>query len=207
MDFVELYYKNVHGYYPFETDENKIKSQKIIDYLSDAGISGGDIFTFIYNAPPSDFLSYEMLPESLWENSLLMKGSFYFHSELHILSKPPTWDPISKKEKMDPFYREMKIKYTFNDAVNYFYSQMKIDKLYMDEKRDLAAAKHLFDKFWKFNSKQIDVLLYCIDYAANQECKVKTLIEIGQYEIEVFEALERNMAEAKLHNLNKIIWR
>jgi hypothetical protein len=207
MDFVELYYENSQGCYPFEDDTNKIKSQKIIDYLIDAGIKTGDIYTFIENAPASDCLNAEMLPEWLWEDSLLKKDRFYLHPELHIISQPPTWSPC-KREINYPFYLEMKIKFTPMDIINYFYNKVGISKLGMDEKRDIAAVKYLKDKFWKFpQGNDIDLILYCIDYAADQEDKVKTLIEVGKYELEVYESYTARIAEAKLLNAYQIVWR
>jgi hypothetical protein len=208
MDYVEMYYNLAHGCYPFSNDDNKIKSQKVIDYLKECGIEPYQIFRFIETASSMDCLSPGMLPEWLWENSLLKKDKFYYHNSLHINSQVPSWDPLAKKEVIYDFYMEMKIKYTTEELLRYAYTTLKIDCVLIDEKRDKASLGYLLGKYQKFEFiEAIDVVLSLIDHAANQENRVRNLLDVSQYESEVYDMLLVKVAEAKLAKANKIVWR
>lgn len=212
MDFVEMYYSNVVGSYPFETDEYKNKSQKTIDYLLDAGVSEELICKFIEEAPANDYIASDMLPEWLWDNSLLCKDSFYFHNILQITSKPPSFDPRTGKETVSPFFLEMKITYTMNDLIRYFYRKIGLDLMLLDTKRDSAAFKYLLDRYAKVAQfvEPIDFVLSLIDHAksiSEDGNTVRSIFDIKNYEQEVYKNLQNKVAEATLAKANKIIWR
>jgi len=208
MDYVEKFYEDVHGCYPFSTDNNKIKSQKIIDYLIDAQVSEETIINFVENAPKVDYLNPDILPEELWNNSLLKKNTFYYHSILHIISPPPTWDPINNKSITDNFFLEMQIMFTKKDRMFYFYHQIQIDEVFIDEKKDLAALDYLLKKYKKFSQfEPIDFILSCIDYAHSKNDNIQNILDLTKYEIDVFNNFYNQVKNAEVQNANQIVWR
>jgi len=210
MDYAEFYYSQVVGHYPFDTDVFKNKTQKVIDYLIDAGISENDILRFIEESPPKDFLTPDDLPDWLWEGSLLKKDTFYYHNTLHIKPKAPVFNPHSNKEIVEDFYLEMKIKFTMEDLINYFYDTLMISRELMDYKRDEGAFNHLLNRYDKLQFvESIDFVLALID-----QCKptsyfstVHNVFDIRQAEAETFEMFKRMTAEAEYAKANVIVWR
>jgi hypothetical protein len=209
MDLVELYYGMIGGY-PSDNEENKIKSQNIIDYLKDCNIPEREIVTFICTAPVADKLSPTMLPDELWNNSFLKRDKFYYHNILHLTSAPPTWNPVTGVEKIVPFYLEMKILFTMQDIIRYFYKKMYIDTELIDVKKDTGSFNFLLGRYEKFKFVEpIDYLLAVIDHASrlDEERRIRSVLDIQQYEGEVFDMLQRKVAEASLAKANVIIWR
>lgn len=210
MDFVEHYYTTVLGYYPFETDCNKIKSQKIIDYLIDAGVTESEILSFVEDAPASDCLNKDMLPNWLWEGSLIKRDTFYYHNVLHIVSKPPMWNPRTQKEEVTKFFLEMKIKYTLEDLLNYYYKTFSIELALRDRKKDSGAIQYLLNRYSAIDFiEPLDFILHSIDYIKNlsEDNMITNILEINKCEQEVFSMLQCKTAQAKLSKADKIVWR
>jgi hypothetical protein len=212
MDFVEMYYSDVVGYYPCETDEYRIKSQKIIDYLTDAEVVTSLITKFIEEAPASDYLIPDMLPEWLWDESILKKNTFYYHNTLQITSKPPVFNPKTGIETVSPFFLEMRIQYSMDELIRYFYRKLNLDVALMDRKRDIASAKYLLDRYSRVATfiEPIDFVLALIDYANNMDEDERTLsniLDVKNNEQEVLKMLQAKVAEATVANANKIVWR
>lgn len=208
MDLVEVFYETIHGQYPFDTNEYKEISQKTIDYLKDNGLSDGEILKAIEEMERVNAITYDALPESLWQNSLLKKHKFYFHNQLQIRSPMPIWDPITNKTIAPKFYLEMRIKFTEKDLLDYFYKTMGVNSLLQDEKKDLAALKYLLDKYKKLQFiEPIDFVLFLIDFASGQEIKSHEVLSMCQYEATVIDVLQRKTEEAKLSKLNQVVWR
>lgn len=212
MDFVELYYSEVVGCYPFNTDDNRKKTQAVIDYLIDAGMSDEEIIRFVEHAPASDCLTPDLLPDWMWEGSLLKKNTFYYHNTLHILSKPPSWNPRTGKQSVDKFYMEMKIKYGMRELIRYFYRTLGVSVELMDLKRDEAGFKYLMERYRKFEPEvqALDFVLSLIDYAKHMdedEQSVTSILDIKRYEAQVLEISRTRAAEAALAKANAIVWR
>lgn len=212
MDFVEMYYSNVVGCYPFHTDDNRFKTQAVIDYLIDAGFSDGEILRFVENAPASDCLEPSFLPDWMWEGSLLKRDTFYYHNSLHIVSKPPSWNPRTGKQTSSRFYLEMKIKYTMMDLIRYFYRTLGVDRALLDEKRDAAAFKYLMDRYKRFEPEiqALDFVLALVDYAKHMdedETSVTNILDVKRYEAPALELLQNRVSEASLAKANVIVWR
>jgi hypothetical protein len=210
MDFVEMYYSEIVGSYPTTTDEFRIKSQKIIDYLYEAGVPENSILKFIETAPAQNYLTPDILPEWLWDNSLLSKDSFYYHNTLQITSRPPSFNPITRQEIVYPFFIEMKIVYTMEQLIRYFYRTTRLDIALIDMKRDSASFKYLLDKYQKSVSfvEPIDFILSLIDYAKDiEDNKISNIFDIKNNEQEVYKMLENKVAQASLEKVNSIVWR
>lgn len=210
MDYTELYYELTHGIYPFESEESKIKTQKVIDYLIDAKISEKDIIRVIEEAPKADYLKHEDLPEWLWENSLLNKNIFYYHNTLQIRSKAPKMNMSTLEVETVPFYLEMQIKYTEHDILIYFYNKAMMEPSFKDEKRDIGAIAHLLAQYKRIDFIDgVDFILALIDYAtAAEDCSTSTIFQLdSRYRSEVFELLKQRTAEANANHVNKMIYR
>lgn len=205
-----MYYELNHGIYPFETEEAKIKTQKVIDYLIDAKISEKDIFRVIEEAPKADYLRHEDLPEWLWENSLLNKNTFYYHNVLQIRSKPPRMNMESLEVESVPFYLEMQIKFSVNDLLLYFYKKANTEYSFMDSKKDIGAIAHLLNQYSKIDFIDgVDFILTLIDYATEAEdCSTSSIFQLdSKYRSEVFELLKKRTAEAKAIHADKVVYR
>lgn len=210
MDYVELYYELTHGIYPFEDDEPKIKTQKTIDFLIEAKISERDIVRIIEEAPKADYLSHKDLPNWLWENSLLDRDIFYYHHALQIRSKAPKMNMLTLEVESVPFYLEMQIKFSANDALLYFYDKANTEPSFRDEKKDLGAIAHLLSQYRRIDFIDgVDFLLSLIDYAvAIEDCSTSTIFQLdSRYRSDVFEYLKQRTAEAKANHVDTIIYR
>lgn len=211
MDYAEFYYSQVVGCYPFDTEENKMKTQKVIDYLFDAGIEESKILRFIEESPAKDYLTPDDLPEWLWEGSLLKKNTFYYHNILHIQPKMPTFNPFKKTEDVEKFYLEMKIMFTMDDLINYFYKTLNINKDLLDKKRDEGSFNYLLNKYSKLDFiEPIDFVLALIDHCKQDSAmfsRIMSVLDISNAEAEVYDILKRKTAEAELQKANRILWR
>lgn len=210
MDYVELYYEFAHGIYPFENDEPKVKTQKVIDYLIEAKISERDIIRIIEEAPKADYLTHKDLPDWLWENSLLKRDTFYYHHALQIRSRAPKMNMATLEVETVPFYLEMQIKFSANDALLYIYNKTNMEFMLKDEKRDLGAIAHLLSQYSRLDFMEpIDFLLSMVDYAASTEdCSLMNIFQIdAKYRAEVFEYLSQRSAQAKASKADTIIYR
>ena len=79
------YETNILGY---STDKTYI-TQYTIDYLYDNNMNDYNIIK-ILSTFKKESIKYCDLPNSLWNDSLLKRDTYYFNSKLQILSKPPT---------------------------------------------------------------------------------------------------------------------
>lgn len=212
MDFVEFYYSDVVGSYPFETEDNRKRAQAVVDYLSDAGLTDEEILRFIESAPSDGVLDHSHLPDSLWENELTKKNTFYYHHTLHINSPAPTWNPRTGKESQAKFYLEMKIKYRMSDLIRYFYRTLGVPLDLIDERRDEAAFHHLLNRYKRFAPRYeaLDFVLSLIDYGKHMdedEASISGIFDIRRYESEVREMFEAKVAAAAHAGANVIVWR
>ncbi|MED1125377.1 hypothetical protein [Bacillus atrophaeus] len=211
MDYAEFYYSQVVGLYPFDTDDCREQTDKVMKHLIDAGVSESDILRFIEESPPKDCLTPDDLPEWLWEGSLLKRNTFYYHNTLHIRPKAPTFNPLSKVEEVNQFYLEMKINYKMDDLINYFYETLRISKDLADKRKDEGSFNYLLNKYGRLDfCEAIDFVLALIDHnkpTNNQFPAVQNILDITQAQAEVYDLLKRRAADASLDKANTIHWR
>ena len=131
----------------------------------------------------------------IFEDSLIITSdeSIYYHYELQIHSKPGSFDPVTMKVTKQPYYLEMKYRYTMNDLLNYYYNKLLIPIHFRDEKRDTGAFNHLISyyKFDKINT--VDFLLFVIDYIVAYEYKVSNPLDLKNWAQQTYEYLEMNI--------------
>lgn len=201
FNITEFYYSNIIGTFPGEEKYNN--TNKLFEYLKEAGLTDGDILkTVIDFLPYLEEISFEDLPESLWDNSLLEKDKFYFHKELQISKTEPNWNQDNLC-----LYIEPKIKYTIDDALNYFLSYSTIKSDWINRDKEKGSIKYLLKEYKKFNFiEPIDFFLHLIDFAASKD-DINTIYDLRDYEIELAEFLEVDIQNAKSMGKDKYSWR
>lgn len=181
--------------YSFLDIDNK-DIKRIIYYLQDNDFNNKQILNYL--------LEYgSELNEILWENSLLKPNTFYYHEQLTLMPEPAIWNP-NIKEQSQKFYLEMKIKYTIDDLLNYYYNELLVPIELRDTNKDKGAFEHMLKKYIKFNIEAIDFILYLIDYNKQENSFITNVFDLQKYERETYEKtkyiLENNIYK-------EIIWR
>lgn len=191
------------------------------NYLKDNGYSTQDIIKILKNAIKNinnkinkDIIEVairgEDLPKELWDNSLLEKNKFYYSDILHIKSKAPSWNPITFKEECEPFFLEMKINFTMDDLLTYYYDKCRIPQGLRDNKKNIGAFRHLIKKYDAFNNVPgLDYVLALIDKASKDINKdlFTNIFDIENYNKEVIEEFTAMYEQAVFEKTNIIVWR
>lgn len=202
MNLINFYYDFNAGEHP-ESNSNVKKTENLFNYLLDAGVSSNEIVDLIIrDFDNKDYLSYKDVPNKIWDKSLLERDKFYYHKELEILSKPPTW------EETFPFFREMRIKYTEQDILNYFCSKFSINEDWVNKDKEIGCIKYLIDKYKMFKfAEPVDFMLFLIDFVKAKEVKVYKIYDICNFESEFALIFDLDIKNSVLKNKNTIIWR
>lgn len=173
---------------------NNIK--KIAYYLLDNKYNDSDILKYLIS-------NNTELVDSLWDDSLLKPDTFYYHEQLTIMPGPSVWNP-NMKEESNKFYLEMKIKYTIDDLLNYYYNNLLIPVELRNTKKDSKAFEHMLKQYNKFKMQPIDFVLYLIDYSVLEGNRISNVFDLQKYEREVYD--KTNYIIENTINKN-IIWR
>lgn len=198
--YTDFYYYFLVGEHP---NENNYKvTNATFEYLKDAGFDDDCMCRIINLMPIMDCITVDDIPDSLWEDSLLVRNKFYFHKELQITSPPPTWD------QSYPFYLEMKIKYTLDDVLNYFINSSGVRSDWVNREKELGSIRYLLKDYKKFSFMEpIDFLLHLIDYCVADGMEITSIYSLRDKEIELANYLEIDVAKAITKEKNKIVWR
>lgn len=192
------YEENILGY----STEKSYITQYTIDYLYDNNYNEGDIVN-ILSKIKKESIKYKDLPSKLW-NSLIERDTYYFHPELQILSKPPmlfiSSDIIIKQVK---FFKEIKISYTKQDVLNYFYRKSN-SKIIKDINRDLGSLDYLLSRYKHQLMNSLDVVLYLID---DHAFEANSLLALSNYEVDTLERIENMYYDNHRSGTDKIIYR
>lgn len=202
MNLTNFYYDFNVGEFP-ENQDDFIITNKVLNYLIDAGISEASVIDLIIkDFDNKKHITKDDLPDKLWNNSLLKKNTFYYHQELQILSPAPTWNEVF------PFYREMKIIYTEENILNYFSKTLSVKEEWINKNKEIGSIKYLLKKYAMFDFiEPIDFLLLLIDYVKSKEIKVYKLYDISNLEMEFASILEHDIKNSIEKCKNTIIWR
>lgn len=192
------YEENILGY----STEKSYITQYTIDYLYDNNYNEGDIIN-ILSKIKKESIKYKDLPFKLW-NGLIERDTYYFHPELQILSKPPmlsiSSDIIIKPVK---FFKEIKISYTKQDVLNYFYRKAN-SKIIKDMNRDLGSLDYLLSRYKHQLMNSLDVILYLID---DHAFEANSLLALSNYEVDTLERIENMYYDNHRSGTDKIIYR
>lgn len=192
------YEENILGY----STEKSYITQYTIDYLYDNNYNEGDIIN-ILSKIKKESIKYKDLPSKLW-NSLIERDTYYFHPELQILSKPPMLS-ISSDIVIKPvkFFKEIKISYTKQNVLNYFYRKAN-SKIIKDMNRDLGSLDYLLSRYKHQLMNSLDVILYLID---DHAFEANSLLALSNYEVDTLESIENIYYDNHRSGTDKIIYR
>lgn len=178
-------------------DENILKElRKTINYLIDNNYDKAFILSYLLEYGP-------VISETLWHDTLLKPNTFYYHEQLTIMPGPSIWNP-NIKEQSHRFYLEMKIKYTIDDLLDYYYTELLIPVELRDRSKDKGAFEHMLKKYTKFKCEPIDFILYLIDYSKQEEAFITNVFDLQKYERETYEKIN-HIVENNIYK--NIIWR
>lgn len=198
--YTDYYYDFLVGEYP--SDENYRTTSLTFDYLKDAGFNSQEICNIACDLPIADKITFDLLPDKLWDNSLIDRNKFYYHKELQILSPPPTWNETF------PFYLEMKIRYTLDDLLDYFVRRAGVRQDWLNREKEIGSIKYLLNQYKKFKFMEpLDFLLHLIDFCIAKEVELNQIYDLTKYEIELAEFLEVDITNAVAQKKNVIVWR
>lgn len=201
--YADFYFNFMIGEYPDNYEDYK-KTCNFFNYLEESGLTDAEIYMIIGLVRPKKILTIEDIPSQITKDSLIDFNKVYFHKELLIISPPPTWN----NEDNYKFYKEIKVRYTLEDILNYFIKITNINKLWIATEKELGCIKYLLKEYKKFTFiEPIDFLLHLIDYAVSCNNDIKEIYDIRQYELELAELLEIDIKNAIANNKDKIIWR
>lgn len=201
------YYLIARGIEPNEIDYKRTLATA--NYLKDNGYSNNEILKILISCN-KDAVKGDNLPEELWNDSLIEKDRFYYSDILHIKSKPPSWNPKTFKEECPSFFLEMKIKFSMNDLLNYYYDKCRIPLALQDDKKNAGAFKHLIAKYEAFkNAPGLDYVIALINKASEDKEKemFTEVFEIESYKESVIRDFESITNESQLQGTNKVVWR
>lgn len=205
MELIDFYYYNL-GEEPNENE--KTITENTFGFLKDNNYTDNDIMIMLRDFPAKMALTPDDLPEYLWDGSLAKRNTFYYHNELHITSPAPYWDFENDKIVSSRFFLEMKIKYSIDDLIKYFYKNFPMDGSLIDSKKDRGSMEYLLNKYKNIDFVEpLDFILYLIDEAVNNEVDIIEIIELKRFEKATFEYLKTKTLNAAVEKMNKIIWR
>ena len=178
------------------------------EYLLDCGFSALEIIN-VLNGLSFGALSYDALPDRLWQGSLIKRGAFYLHRELRIESKAPEFDIKTCRVLEYPYYCEMKIKYTVEDTLKYFRSRMNPYNIALtSDEYDKNAIKQLFKQYSKLDYVEpLDVILCSIDNHLSLDPDCTRLIDITKTNREVITSLISDMKALEAQDRRKMVMR
>ena len=111
-------------------------------------------------------ISYEKKAVEIDKDNLLIPHKFYFHQHLQLSPPPPMVVQLpdgsfETSYDSEPFYLEIKPRFTIDDLLSYFYHRMGINESHTTN-RDKGALSHLLKSF------DVDFILHLIDEAYAQ---------------------------------------
>lgn len=139
-------------------------------------------------------------------NNLLEPDVFYYHGELRNMSQPPkiVKDPHTGKfvRQSEPFYLEMKTRYTMQELLNYWYTQQGITPNEHMIRQDEGKFKYILGNY------TLDEVLFTID-ASNvlrKERQLKPLrnaFELDKYIEDGREFIRKKENVHKIQGINR----
>ncbi len=206
---VDAYYKHNVGYEP-ESKEDINNTAKVFEYLLEAGVDKSEVMTWIIGSAPSkSSLSFSDIPDTMWQGSLINKGSFYYHGILRLTPREIRFSPSKNIYNGPKLKIEMKIKFDIIDIIDYFYEKNPELDIFRDDKKDSGAIEWLLKKYNSVTKiEPLDLILCLIDMASSDDnYSIKNILSIQDYESEAMNKVLKISEEARENGYNKIIWR
>lgn len=203
----DMFYDIHYGMYPFKDDTYYNKSKLAIEYFLEVGLELKDIVNIINNQERCDYIKQD-IPEEYYTNTILKPNVFYYHTELRLNHDRPKFSINTMKETNCKYHIEMKVYYSEDDILNYFYNKFNIREELKNTVKDKGSIKYLLQKYESIKFVQpIDFVLTLIDITKNNTINISDILDIVKYETDTYELLKQITDETKYNNRNKIIWR
>ena len=179
-------YEICYGTEPTEKELALLEIQ--FERLMDNGFTSAEARKILLdNKLSTDDLIYE---DSLIETS---DDTVYFHNELQIHSKPGSFNPITCEIIKQPFYLEMKYRYTMEQLLDYYYSKLCVPIHFREKKRDTGAFNHIINSY-KFDTiNTVDFILFVIDYVSVNQYRISNPLDLKNWAQHTYEYLELNI--------------
>lgn len=209
LPLIQYYYGSVRSEKSVDyAAENVIITGNTIDYLFDCGLSTVEIAKELSKHKEIS-VDYDSLSPSLWDGSLIKKGAFYLHNAIRLSSPAPVYDFVKNETIEYPYYCEMKIRFTEDDVLDFFYSKLSfVNKTLADREYDRRALRSLLKKYSVFDYVEpLDVILCSIANHAKQVKDFYRLIDITQTNKQVIETLLNDMLELNMRDERKMVAR
>jgi hypothetical protein len=131
----------------------------------------------------------------LFDDSIITTSddTVYYHYELQIHSKPGGFDPETCTVIKQPYYLEMRYRYTMDALLEYYYNKLLVPIMFRDVKRDSGAFNHMICTYKFETIKPVDFLLFLIDYAVSIKYKTSNPLDLKNLAQETYEYLESNI--------------
>lgn len=201
--YADFYFNFLIGEFP-EDVENYRKTSNFFQYLEDCGLSDGEIYMVAGMVKPKMFLTIEDIPDKIKKDSLIEMDKYYFHKELIVTPPPPGWNT----EEDYQFYKEIKVRYTLEDVLDYFIKATGTRADWIARDKEIGSIKYLLKEYKKFKFiEPVDFILHLIDYCVSSNDEINTIYDLRNKEIELAEALEIDIANAVARGKHLTIWR
>jgi len=139
--------------------------------------------------------------EMVYDDSIIdtKEDTVYYHSRLQIQSKPGGFDPRTGEVINNPYYLEMRERYTMYELLEYYYDKLNIPIEFRDDKRDVGAMNHLISTYKSFTIIQpVDFILYMIDYCVSTKTRISNPLDLKNIAQQTYELLENMIPCTKL---------
>lgn len=223
QSLTNYFYSNVVGHY--ESKQKEEITKLTIQYLLDNDLTEQEIKEVMFNCK-YDVITPQNLPDSLWKVNPLMKedkqtgemyevqdnlvkrNEFYYHPKLMLRSSLPKI--VSGREVIEPYYCEPRCRFTIDNLIDYFCETVRTDKSYMSTQYSINSIFYNLRLFRRTISiiEPIDVMLFCIDYAAEtNNYSFSTFMQLQQFLGEVVKDIKDRVAHIRAYGFDKIVWR
>lgn len=203
MFLTNFYFKEIIGYYYFDTWKEYNKTKNTIAFLVDSGFSDKQIIAFLKKANrDKKYLSPEDLPDEAW-TGLIERNRFYVHPVLQLRNEPATIDE-NGEIKCSEFYLEINPNFSIESLIEY--CNKKVSFFVYEENKVKGALEYLLEKYKKLpHVTSLDMVLKLIDRAEGNT--LSSLLDLQKNEEAVYEELKN--FSLSLHELkqDKIVWR
>lgn len=157
------------------------------------------VATNIYHV--DEIMSKKEPPDNLMEPDV-----FYYHSELRLMSAPPTIrkDPETGKlvRYSEPFYLEMKKRYSMQELIDYWYRTMDITPNEHMIRQDEGKIKYVLGNY------TLDEVLFAMDVSKSlrierQQRPLRNIFELDKYIEDAREYLLKKQNIHKVQGINR----
>lgn len=202
-----FYYNDILGYRVSE--RNADITTKTIEILKDNNFSDKEIIEILLKSN-EESITPQIIFDRI-DNGLIEAGRFYFHKELQIVPPAPVVSVHNKAiQQPTAFYHEVRLRYTIEDILAYFYNKLSIAIEMQDKQKHIVQMNYVLNFCKRFSPIQaLDMILFSIDELAYNHIEAYEPFDIKQTSIlsTVHNKLKTYYNEAKVTNQLQYIWR